>query len=422
MADFTPSQPEHEQVVLALPDSRFEVRRFIEYSFNSNFLTPTDGWSFTIAPENISDDLKEALKPGAAVTLTVNDHLQSTGYIDSVDISASKNAGVEWRIEGRDKMGQIVDACADPTKPFKDGQTLLQAMVTLFAPFGFSSEQDFINDQAASRDVKKGALRNKSKRSDAKGFGRRAIKEYQLHQVKPYMREGVFTFAARIAQRFGLWIWLTPDGKQVVLSKPDFDQDISYALRRNKAGTTNVIDGSVKFDITDQPTVIVASGWSQSGEFSGGAIDAIYSNTIVVIPDEESNSLPADVQTYARAGARVLSGHPFHTDLRFNVPKHKVLYLSDPESQTLEQLENYVRREMALLQRKAVTVNYTVEGHGQDTPDGFIPWTVDTIVRVEDEIADLREDMYVLARTFHKSRSGGTTTHLELIRKNTLFF
>ena len=425
MPDFKPTQPEQEEVVLNLPDSQLEVKHFTEYSFNTNFLTPTDGWAFTVAQERLSEEVMRALKPGAAVKLTINGGVESSGYIDSIEITASRGSGTEWHIHGRDRLAQAVDACADPTIAFKEGQTLLDLMKTIFAPFGWSEEKHFIADQLdAKKDARTGALRNKVRRSDAKGYGRKAIREYQLHQVKPYMREGAFAFASRVAQRFGLWIWATPTGEQLAVSKPDFDTDPLYEIRRNYDGTTNVLEGSVKFDIADQPTHIVASGWTQSGEFSGSAMKAVYANTAVVGPDGgDSNVAPDAVQKYVAAGARVLGGQTFHDDFRLSVPRTKILYLADPESLTKEQLEAYARREMALLQRKALTVSYTVEGHAQDTPKhGFVPWTVDTIVRVDDDIADLHEDLYVLGRTFHKSRSGGTTTHLDLIRRNTLFF
>ena len=105
-----------------------------------------------------------------------------------------------------------------------------------------------------------------------------------------------------------------------------------------------------------------------------------------------------------------------------NVPINATVYMIDDEAKTLEALENFVRREMALLQHKSLQVNYTVEGHGQNTPAGFVPWTVDTIVEVNDEVAGLHKKLYVLGRTFVKSRDGGTTTQLELIRRNSLAF
>lgn len=421
MSDFTPSQAEKEEVVLELPEAGLEVKNFTEYSFNSNFLAPTDGWSFAIGTEKLSDKQRRALVPGAQVRLTINGGVQSTGFIDSIEISASRGSGTVYRIEGRDRLGQVVDACADPTSQLKEGQSLQDAMLAIFGPFGWSKPKQIIEDFAADRDAKTGGLYNrggKTKRSDAKGFGRRAIKQYQLHLLKPYPREGVFEFASRIAQRFGLWIWSTSTGEEIVVSKPNFDTDPDYKLIRKSDGTTNVLEGSVKYDITDQPTQIIADGFAQTGEFGRNKIKAIYANTAVM---QSSDVAPPDVTKHINGGAVVINAPVFpHEPMIARRPR--VLYLHDDESQTQEQLENFVRREMALLQRKSLTVSYTVEGHGQQTPKGFRIWTVDTTVDVEDEVAGLTERLYVLGRTFNKSRSGGTTTHLELIRRNTLYF
>ncbi len=420
MSDFfsLPSKPEQESVVLGLPAAKIELNQFTEYSFNSNFLTPTDGWSFTIAEEHLSAKLKDALVPGVEVELTVNNLIQCSGYIDSVEVVASRSSGIEYRIEGRDRLAQVVDACADPTQSFKDNQTLLHALKTLFGPFGWTRDDQFTEENTANRNVKTGAIRNKTRKSEGKGFGRKAIKAYQLHQLRPFSREGAFAFASRIAQRFGLWIWSTSTGNQIVVSKPNFELDPIQTLRRNNDGlTTNVLEGTVKFDISDQPNIIVADSYAQNGEFGRGRCKTIMINT-AVWTDDDAFAVPFERYKTAQE----IRGHAFTFGVQMYTPRCRVLYLHDDESQNQEQLNNFVRREMALLQRKSLTVNYTVEGHGQIVEGNFVPWTVDTVVKVEDDIAGLHEDLYVLGRTFNKSRSGGTTTRLELIRLNTIEF
>lgn len=420
MPDFTPSQPEKEQVKLFLPDSNVEIKEFTEYSFNSNFLSAVDGFSFAIGAERLSDKAKAALKPGAVVSLKLNDTVQGTGHIDAIEVSASRGSGSVWRIEGRDKLAQPFDAGADPTKSLKEGQTLADALVSIFTPFGWSSEDQFSISADADRDVKTNAFRSKTATSAGKGFGRKALRAYKLHQSRPYTNESAFEFASRITQRFGLWLWLSADGEKLIVSAPDFDQKPIYALFRNQDGTTNVLDGSVKYDLGDQPTHIVADSYSKGGEFGRGRIKAIYENVAVIAPNADTEA--KHLEEYKKAGAKVLTGHSFPASQRMIAPRTRIVYLHDDESQTQEHLEAYIRREMAVHQRKSLTVNYTVEGHGQNTPSGFRIWTVDTTVKVVDEIAGLEETLYVLGRTFNKSRTGGTTTHLELIRLNTLVF
>lgn len=416
MADFSPDSPEKEQISLILKDADLKIERFNEYSFNSDFLKPTDAFSFTIGAEQLPDKVKYALNVGSAVTLAINDIVQASGYIDSIEIHASRGSGSTWRVEGRDLLAQAVDACAPPTQSLKAGQTLTDALKTLFKPFGWHREDQFEVSNEANRDVRTNKFRSKSKRSEAKGFGRRALKQYKIHQLRPYPRESVFDFASRLTQRFGLWLWCSADGRTLIVAEPDFDQEPTYKLFRNKSGTTNILDGSVKFDMSEQPTHIIADSYSGGGEFGKGVVKCILANTVMTAPEA------LDISQYVKAGAKVLGGPTFPVSSSVESPRTRVLYLHDDESQNAEQLEAFVRREMALLQRKSLVVHYTVEGHGQLINNIFVPWDVDTVVDVNDEVAGLREKLYVLSRTFNKSRSGGTTTNLELIRLNTLVF
>jgi prophage tail gpP-like protein len=416
------SSPEKEQISLELPDANLAVSQFTEYSFESNYLEPSDRWSFTIGAEKVLPELRAALVPGATVSLRLNGLVQASGYVDSIEKSASRSGGLEWRIEGRDRLAQAVDACADPTQSLKESMTLLEGLKTLFGPFGWSQDAQFVESNEANLQLKTGVTRRrKSKTSEAKGFGRRAIRAYKLHQYRPYASEGVFQFASRISERFGLWIRTSADGKLLIIAEPDFDSAPYYKLFRGLEGS-NILDGSVKSSLSAQPTHIVADSYSHAGEFGSGQNKAVYANVAVRIRDQEDGYVPPEVKKYVDAGAKVLGGHTFPASSSMLAPRARVLYISDGQSQTVEHLESFARREMALKQRDSLVVNYTVEGHGQMTDEGFIPWAVDTNVVVEDEPGELSETLYVLGRTFNKSRSGGTTTNLNLIRRNTLVF
>lgn len=410
--DFTPSAPEQEQVSLTFVDlggpSGLELKEWTQYEYASNIELPADGWSFTIGAESLPNGLEPLDLPGKKVALKVNGLVQGTGYVDRVDIRASRGAGTEFNIQGRDLIAQVVDACADPTHTFKEGMTLEDVLVELFAPFGWDREDHFIVDNQANALAKAG-IRGTPHTKKGK-----PLKRFVLHQLRPYPREGVFQFASRIAQRHGLMIWMTASGNNIVVSTPNFETDPFYQIRRNATGTTNVLDGSVTFNVMNQPTCIVADGASGGGEFGRGRIKSIMANTAVLTEDE------AFLEPYKRyPDAHRVLGYDFPNPLF--LPRARPLFLHDEESTTQEQLDNFVRREMARLQRETVVANYTVEGHGQNTEeDGFVPWTVDSVVDVRDEIAGLNERMYVLGRTFHKSRQGGTTTSLQLIRLNTI--
>ena len=105
------------------------MRNWTSYKFSSNFLTPTDGWSFTLADEDLVPSAMAGLRPGATVKLLINGLQQAAGYIDSIDRRASRSGGTEWTVEGRDVMAPLVDACMDPFKQFKPTQTLTDVVL-----------------------------------------------------------------------------------------------------------------------------------------------------------------------------------------------------------------------------------------------------------------------------------------------------
>lgn len=94
------------------------------------------------------------------------------------------------------------------------------------------------------------------------------------------------------------------------------------------------------------------------------------------------------------------------------------VFLKDRHSHTVDQLERFVRKQMSLYTRKAFVASYTFQGFYLD---GAIPQP-DTIINVIDEPAQFEGNLWVLSRTIRQSRSGGTTTTLELLLPGALQF
>ncbi|HVH44837.1 MAG TPA: hypothetical protein VM925_20930 [Labilithrix sp.] len=420
---YTPTAPDRQQVRVRVMDEHVDLTRWTHYSFASNFLTPSDGWSCTIGDGNLDERERRALVPGARVRLYVDQAPLAEGFIDTVAVSADRSSGVQYTIDGRDRLGLAVDGIADPTLQFKKGATLADVLKELFAPFGWVADEHFRIDNDANRDAKTGGVRGVPTTKGGKKTGPKPLKDFVLHQLKPHNHEGVYAFASRITQRFGLWIWCTADGEQLVVGRPDFQQEPRYELRRTRGGDTNVLSGEVKFDMTDQPSVIIADGFSGGGEFGKGRIKSFCVNPYFGV-DEDAFVLPEVTELLKKfpdAEQVTMTIPTPYKRRRVNAPI-RPMFLHDDESKTQEQLNNFVRREMSLLLRKSMTAHYIVEGHGQNVSGTFTPWDVDTVVEVHDEVAEVHERMYVLSRTFEKSRSGGTHTRLELVRLNSIQF
>lgn len=415
MADYISDNPELEEIVLEFPKAGIVLDTFIEYDFESDLLTPSDGFSFTVASDRLTDEVRTALRPGTEVQLKLRGIVLATGYVDSLEVGATTGNGAEWRLRGRDKLGLAVDCHADPTETLKPKMSLVAALKKLLGPFGWNSDDSFAADGLADREVRQNVQGKRVVVSKAKKpRKRKALSKFELHQLKPYFGEGLFDFAKRIAEHQGLWIWPSADGKQLIVSRPDFDQAAVQKIFRSADGNiTNVLDGVVRIDSGDQPTLLMAFGFSGGGDAERSRIQVIVANSAVYTDDTTFLDLKKKYP-----GARVVITHSF--PLPLYTPKNRVLFLHNNDAQTIQQLEYFARKKLAELQRHSFGARYTVEGHGQMVPEGFAVWAIDTVVDVDDRVGYVNEPMYVLGRGFHKSRRGGTTTTLDLIRLNTI--
>lgn len=425
---FATSSPEYQQVELTIfpinndtgepSTDAVTVKQWTSYAFENDFTTPTDAFHFTLGldrPADASFRLR-TIRPGAKVALRIAGKTQATGYIDDIEYATSPSGGIQVNVVGRDSMGRVVDANSDPTIAFKTGQTVEDFLTTLLTPYGF---REFQISNDANRTLQTGMAANlrylRSKYAAKLNLSGEVIKRKPISasMVKPYHGEGLFAFASRIMHRHGLWLWAHAQGDKVVVSKPNFDGDPTFRLRRSTQGQdNNMLSCSVRASIADQPTIIFADGFSGGGEFGKGRNKVVAINPSVLTYD------PTQAQLVAKyKDAKLIELTPHANPVV--VPKCKPLFLHDDESKTADQLERFCKKELALLRKKALTVRATVEGHGQMVDGQFVPWAVDTIVDFADEVSGVIEPLWVLGRAFHKS-SAGTTTDLQLIRPHSL--
>lgn len=447
---YAPTPPDGQEVRLRIMDGQVDLTQWTSYDFSSDFLTPSDSFSFQLGSEGLAEKQRAGLRLGARVRIYIDSITLAEGFIDSIEISATRGAGVVYNIRGRDRLGQALDTCVDPAFQLKEGGTLADLVRRLYAPLGFVADEHFVVDPSANRDARsgiRGVPTAKTKKAKAAasavdlrrvvpaghviiqdpnvrelpGTNIKPLKSFVLHQLKPYNHESVYAFSARVAQRHGLWIRVSADGEQLILAKPDYAQEPAFILHRSRTGTGNVIDGTVRYEMTDQPTMIIADGFSGGAEFGKSRIKAFIVNPLLGLTDEGeyTDEVKGVLEKHPRAVENTLpaAAFPFRAaDIPF-----RPMYLHDDESKTQEQLNNFVKREMSLRYRKSLHASYTVEGHGQTVNDRFITWVPDTVVEVIDEVAELRERMYVLGTHWTKSRGGsGTTTKIDLVRLNAL--
>jgi hypothetical protein len=167
-------------------------------------------------------------------------------------------------------------------------------------------------------------------------------------------------------------------------------------------------------DFAGQPGCIIATQNSVSAIDGDRTTNYVIAINELVGTDSSGQPLQAIKDILAQyPTARVLKLRPQLQSFRkgyANALVARPLFLKDPESRNMDQLEGFVRREMAAHQNKAVHVKYTVEGWSQNNN----PFAIDTMVAVKDEVLGFDGNMYVLERHLTKSRPGKTQAHLTL--------
>jgi prophage tail gpP-like protein len=390
--------------------------RFLEYEYADDYLTPADGWHFTLDDDELTESDRYALQPGTRVEVTIDDQVQSIGYIHKVRSSGGRGRGSVVLVEGRDWLARAVDAHIDPrTTRFTASQSMLDVLNQVLGPFGMTATT---TDATQNRNAITGQIYGTPTTKKGK-----PLKNYVSGlPSKPHPQEGAFQFASRIAQRFGLWLRPAVDGQTLIVTSPDFSQpsryQILHSLDPSISPHNNVEDYEVEKSDQDQPSIIFAGGSGGGGTFATSQLKGAIVNPMVVVPVDETQRLLAPypelvpVLAPIPAIAAGLAAGPMPN------PNATPLYLYDPESHTQDELSAFLRRELALRMRKSFTARYTIEGHRL----GGQPIAVDSIVAVEDDRANVHTNLWILGRHFSKSVGGGTRTTMECLLPGSMAF
>jgi prophage tail gpP-like protein len=405
-------------ISLLVTDNPKTINNFIEYRITNSFVIPTAEWMFTM-PQFTPADIAyyggtalDVFAPGTTIQIKINGQIQMTGYIEKVSERLDPHSGSVITIQGRDIMARVLEGHIDPLALYTTNSTLQSIVETTLAPFGITQidNSDLLNINVMTG---KTGLPDEDTTFTSK----------QLKSIKGKYGEGAFRFIERLLAHQGFMIWARADGNGVVISAPNYENSPLYSITHKASGNSNILSGERVIDITGQPTIIVAKGAS-----TGDGSTSVISSFVVMLNeltafDNNSNFLPQVapiINKYITAGATIIPPRTQLFAYRQNININPIIlppmYIENKEAQDNNQLQLYVRHTMAHFQYKMYQLHYRVLGHTQNT----VPYAVNTIISVSDDVLELNEDMWILERTFSKSPTGGTVTDLKLIRKYTL--
>jgi len=173
-------------------------------------------------------------------------------------------------------------------------------------------------------------------------------------------------------------MWFAPEGRLIV-SSPHYTQDPSFSvLRRTQSDASqpnNVLDGNVRQSIGERYSKVTVYG---RGNPRSGSRDVPKG---VAIDESWPGALPKE---------HVIQD----TDIRSN-----------------EQAARRALRELNQRKQQSFVLEYELSDHGQ----GPVIYSIDTVVSVVDDAADVRGNFYVTRRTFQRSRKDGTKTTITAV-------
>jgi prophage tail gpP-like protein len=330
------------------------------------------------------------VKAGDWVGLTIDSALVLLGQIDAVEPQATRGGGTKLVISGRDILAPAVDSSADPRTVLTDNTQVADAVDGLLAPLGVAVEIGV--DQASARAAATGARRGVR--------GLRATVRRPRHRVDrthPKPGETVWGLCDTLFRKCGLLVWCAPLGERVmglVVGVPDYSQPPTFAftLREDDGvahANDNILSWSHRVCTQGVPYEVFVHTAAPSGDGPDGRYLAQRANGALLSDDFTAGWVSPQLPTIRR-------------------------WLNNPRARTQHAAEQDADRALADANRKLRSLEIEVQGHSQETRDGFRLYGVDVTARVRIDAIDLDEVMLIERVEFTGSREGGALTKLRL--------
>lgn len=357
----------------------FYADRFVSYKFSSSILIPVDTFSFNIALDDLSNDPKGnvpqiRLLDGDLITLEANRIPLSTGILDSINIQTDAQTGSSVALEGRDLLAQWEDqdAISVDAEPIYASQLAVKDVVRRLA------RDTRIPSTPELRDISQKAY---------------------LFATQP--GETKLSAFQRYCESLNVLFWLTPQGKLIV-GKPNMTQAAKETLFIKRGERqSNVLSMRATRASTSIPNVVVAIWNGQESVQARVSKDQVLYNK-------------------ARGPARLRAlGH--------RVPK--CVIVSTPEGSAPQDLaavnilkataggstllQAYAKREIARANKDELIVQVQALGHYNSFGE---PYSVDTVYRIQYDLAGVDENMYLFQVEYEMSEGGSQLTQLFFCR------
>lgn len=356
-----------------------EVTEWTDYEINVSMLEPADTFTVSMPFDRTAWEL---CKPDRAVRISIDRVTFVSGFIDS-----RKKVSKEGKltISGRCRAGRLVDESA-PVVSFAG--TRISSLFKIVSSPWFDT---ITLSNARNRNILRG-----------KGVKVRANDKLYLDSVLGSRIEpgcSRWEVIHDICEQAGYLAWSSGDGRELVVGKPNYDQEIQYRFlhpgeRSDRRGNVNDLD--IDDNVADMYSQVLVVG-------SGKGDDATY------------GIAPASRWGEALEGPGVggIGGLFKYIKSLIVADRYGVKSKADATTRA--------KRELARRKMRAHVVMVTAPLHGQILDGGsevtlFVP---DALAYVEDEDTGTKGVYLVVGCSYRSSKDAGETTQLELVPKGT---
>ena len=414
-------------------DANGEVLDTLEdWSLDEGYWESADTFRCTL----ITDRFKPSELFIQPVTLILGDVPWMKARIEVVE---SDDNQVTINLSGRDYISEIVEGHVSPDFKITEKTSLADAILQAAKPYGIDT---ILGDgDMPLRKIRCGYTAGTKSSVD--------FKAVKLDELQPKDGQSVYEFCNRLAARSGCTIQPHISRDTLVLAVPNYQAPPAYELRRSRdriaSPGNNVMSARCTRDGTHWPTVLRITGGTRSeiGGFAatkapdadtrspvrpGAATfaEGVDKNWVNAKQETSIQRLKADfatadvAQIIAPTLGAELAGKGFGSVRTATSPAlppgtlYRLYRQDDNELRTPEQVMSLGAR--VLGERLKATLVYSCKVRGFADPATGRRWTVDTIVNVRDEIADVDEPLWIQTVTRSWSRTGGAITELSMIR------
>jgi len=376
-----------------------------KWTINEAVLQQPASWTLDFGHGTNALQLFTRYPNGTKYVLRIHGVPQLTGFTDRRRLATKRGAsGTSLVMSGRDALAAVHTATCTAAESFKDSTNL--SMVSRVLKHCGLDPSKLVGSNTANRNAKCGVSVTETL-PPATVDGNVSIPGTigaTAAQLQANFGEGWLAFLRRHLDRQGLMLWCAGDGG-FVLTAPNGGLAPTYTLYRSLASNlANVLDADIDDDATNRHTQVFTAG--HGGGRKHGSVKALDS-----FIDQEMLDYLA-----------IASGHstPGQPGQGYDRP----LAIHDPNVQTAEQAGFLARRKIAEERRDGWRLNYTIAGHTLPVAGGNANQravlTVDTTIRVQDELLGLDGVFYIEA--VRRERNPNTETTIRLMRPEDLVF